>query len=409
MDRLAELVGPTLLVLSLLGLSEGQIGGHYQIKVKYNCPAEARGDVRVTIVTDVPETYPYAVCNGRFGFDFIRLNTHTWYIDVHFETYDPRDVCSFEQNERESYTLRVYVPTSNGLVSTGIPTNVVTCNYQPQVDADTPENLIVSSLAESKKPVKQLMSNMGPLSKSGVDLFVADITGQRLRGNYHIGRLVRLKARLIGNFPAETSFHAVSCKAISGKETYVVLNGGCGDGTIFDRYNGFTTTGKVSVSPIFRFFRMGWSLPLSFECIFVICKNCDGDSCEDPVRRRRHLGPYEEKDTYKNKHIMTARVDIPTSRQTHLTNLITHESPVAPEDTTSRIVAEKDIPGSEVTEDLILTVVMASIIPLVSLVVIMLIFIVAISRVLRSMTVMYRDLNRQHQQIIDQDIKEDIK
>lgn len=50
----------------------------------------------------------------------------------------------------------------------------------------------------SKKPVKQLMSNMGPVSKSGVDLFVADITGQRLRGNYRVGRLVRLKARLIG-------------------------------------------------------------------------------------------------------------------------------------------------------------------------------------------------------------------
>ncbi|XP_071109441.1 vitelline envelope sperm lysin receptor-like [Haliotis cracherodii] len=409
MDRLAELVGPTLLVLSLLGLSEGMIGDNYQVEVQFECPAKPGGVVRVTIVTDVPETHPYAICDGRFGYDFIRLNTHTWYLDVQFQTSDPRNVCSFEQGEREEYALSVFVPTSNGLVSTDNPTKKILCNYQPSVESNKPKKLYISRLTESKKPVKLLISHMGPVSKSGVDLFLTDITGQRLRGNYRVGRLLRLKARLIGNFPSETSFHAVSCNAISGKETYTVLNAGCGDGTIFDRYIGFTTTGKVSVSPIFRFFRMGWSLPLSFECVFLICKNCDGDSCEDQVRRRRHLGPYEENDIYKNKHIMTARVDIPASRQTHLTNVITHQSPVAPEDTPSRIVAEEDIPDSEVTEDLILTVVMASIIPLVSLVVIMLIFIVAISRVLRSMTVMYRDLNRQHQQIIDQDIKEDIK
>nr|UNY67739.1 VEZP12 [Haliotis tuberculata] len=326
---------------------------------------------------------------------------------------------------------------------------------------------------------------MGPVSKSAVALSLADVTGTPLKGRLNIGKLVILKAVLVGNHPTEASFHALSCKAICNKKEYVILNAGCGDGTVISQRNGFTTKGKVAVSPIFRFFRMDLNKPVMFQCTFIICKNCDGNSCEDPDRRKRHLSTSERRpELEKGKRIITARVVVPPFREPPLNS---HQHSVVPVGISSRLEAidvvpgseaargipgseaargipgseaargipgseaargipgseaargipgseaARDIPGSEAargipdseaargipgseaardipgTWDLVLTILVAVIIPLVFLVVIMLIFVIAISRALRSLSVLYKDVDRLRRQVVVDDVKEDVK
>ncbi|XP_046564568.1 vitelline envelope sperm lysin receptor-like [Haliotis rubra] len=419
MDRLAELSCLTLILCLLYGLSEAMIGSNYVVDVQFKCPPEPDGIVRVIVKTDIPKTHPYALCHGPFGFDFIPMSPGTWYLDIHFQSPDAREYCWFSQTgTQDEYLLNVYVPVSSGLVTSNDPAHRVVCNYQD--DSETPPNLI-SNVVESKKPFESMISNMGPVSKSDVALSLTDITGTPVTGGLNVGRLVMLKAVLVGNYPAETSFHALTCKAVCNKKEYALLNAGCGDGTVIGQKKGFRTKGKVAFSPVFRLFRMELAKPLMFECTFIICQKCDGDSCEDQDRRKRHLSAFERNpELEKGKHIITARVEIPSFREHHLT---THEHSVIPVSAPSGLAvggirgseAARDIHRSEAarnlhssgaTEDLVLTILVAVIIPLVFLVVIMLMFIIAISRALRSLAALYKDVNRLRGEVVAKDVKD---
>ncbi|XP_067659312.1 uncharacterized protein [Haliotis asinina] len=422
MDRHAELNSLTFLLCLLYGLSEAMIGSNYIVDVKYKCPPEPTGAVRVIVQTDIPQTHPYALCDGPFGFDFIPLSPQAWYLDIYFETQDPREDCCFSQPGTLEYLLNVYVPVSSGLVTTNDPAHRVVCNYH----SDPPD--LISNVVESKKPLKSVVGNMGPVSKSDVALSLTDITGTPVTGRVNVGRLVMLKAVLVGNYPAEASFHAVTCKAICNKKEYVILNAGCGDGSVISQKNGFTTKGKVAVSPIFRFFRMELAKPLMFECTFIICKSCDGDSCEDLERRKRHLFAFEGNPELEDKHILTARVEVPSFRGQHLT---TYQHSVIPGPSSeleamgdihgseaardihgseaARDIhsseAARDIHGSEATEDLVLVPLVTVSVPLVFLVVILLMFIIAMSCVLRSLAVLVKHVNSLRREVVAEDVK----
>ncbi|XP_071085466.1 uncharacterized protein [Haliotis cracherodii] len=67
----------------------------------------------------------------------------------------------------------------------------------------------------------------------------------------------------------------------AGKEPGHCLNeGSCGDGIVFPKNIGFTTTGKKTKRPYFEAFTVKVNSALKFECNFTMCASrCDGNSC----------------------------------------------------------------------------------------------------------------------------------
>lgn len=258
----------------------------YIIEVTPECAASVGSSQTstITVLTDIPQTEPFAICKDDYDFVFDQQPDDTYKLTVYFEG-DTTLVCVWNKlQDVETYTVDVYVPESPGIFTFDVAPTKIVCNYAGSGTGDTD----TSSVGESLKPIQEIQNHMATVSDSSVDLCVADVLENCLTGRIALGKTVLLKAVLIGNIPDEPSFQALSCKAIGGSSDYPVLVGGCGDGVVIPRDQGFITTGKVAKSPYFRAFRVPGSRELLFDCTFIVCTSpCDGSSCDIETRRKK--------------------------------------------------------------------------------------------------------------------------
>ncbi|KAL5018404.1 hypothetical protein ScPMuIL_004126 [Solemya velum] len=74
---------------------------------------------------------------------------------------------------------------------------------------------------------------------------------------------------------------ASSCSVVSTSTSYSVIRGGCGDGLVFNREEGFLTDGTTAISPAFEWFGLEHNDAMRVVCNFTLCEdNCDGTNCE---------------------------------------------------------------------------------------------------------------------------------
>lgn len=249
----------------------------YIINVHATCPQTIyTGPATVTISTDLPSSKPFATCqNGDFLF-----TTHpmgNWSLDVYFDKNITRE-CVFGQkhNAAEIFSISVYVPLSDNVLTINVPEKIVNCIYDPIGDQFSD----MQQLEDSNKPVKQITQHKATPSTSKINICIADVSGNCIQGSVRIGKKVMIKAILLSNSALEQGFQTLTCTAIGTGYRYPMLLGGCGDGNLIPKDLGFTTVGTVATSPLFKAFRVPGGNTLTYDCSFVICSvPCDGSSC----------------------------------------------------------------------------------------------------------------------------------
>ncbi|XP_071146763.1 vitelline envelope sperm lysin receptor-like [Mytilus edulis] len=273
-----------LLLLLLLKIADGQEDEYY-INVEAKCPESILNPPAViTVTADLPSSKPFAVCaNGEFLFTMDNFGSYS--LPVVFET-NATLTCAFYQKSlaADVYSVSVYIPLSERVITIDIPEKIVTCIYDPIGDKETS----VQQLEESKVPVKQIEQHLAETSQSTINICVADLNNNCITGNILIGKIVKLKAVLVGNSSDEQGFQALSCSATGTSYKYPILTAGCGQGSLFKSDAGFITTGKVALSPVFEMFRTAGGNTMKYDCSFVVCRTpCDGSSCKSKSTRKK--------------------------------------------------------------------------------------------------------------------------
>ncbi|XP_050414479.1 vitelline envelope sperm lysin receptor [Patella vulgata] len=279
-----------ILITLLCCGTEAQLkASDFIIQVDLACPKTATGTARIKVLTDIPDTLPFAYCRHAFkAYDMNYVSTGEFGMDVSFNGKDTG--CVFSKSAGVNiYSIEVYVPLSGGVFTSEDKPHLVTCSYEDTgIQESNP-----TEFSDAKKPIEESLYNMGKISKSDVDLYLEDLKKSRVKSGVHLGNTVRLIAILKGKYSDEVSFQAVSCRAIGRGNAYPILVGGCGDGIVISRSKGFLTTGRRTVSPYFRSFRLRGSRSLTFDCTFAICKkNCDGNSCSNQLYRSKRSVRY---------------------------------------------------------------------------------------------------------------------
>ncbi|XP_046553816.1 vitelline envelope sperm lysin receptor-like isoform X2 [Haliotis rubra] len=270
----------------VVAIVRGDPPAGYIIDVLPNCGADAVADGYVEVVTDL-NANAKAVCAGGTVHKFSAVDKVKFRLDV---SYPGRgsSPCVFEKRKGvDVYVITVTVAygQKGGMVQKKSEQYTVTCTFSAAGGVASVKHTIHDGLTA---PL-EVQHNTGSESKSTVTLNVVDVLGNDLTGSdLHLVKTVQLKAVSKGE-QGEKGVKPVSCDAIgvNTKKRYPVLRAGCGDGIIFKRNQGFTTTGLTSVSPYFPAFNVASDPVVSFQCNFTFCDAvCDGSTCKNDKNRR---------------------------------------------------------------------------------------------------------------------------
>ncbi|XP_071120218.1 vitelline envelope sperm lysin receptor-like isoform X1 [Mytilus edulis] len=247
------------------------------------CGENINDTANITFLTDVDYITPVALCNGTevilTPIDDFRSTINASYPGgpdvgcIFLRTYGPGiDVYSVN--------IEVAHNVNGTLIQNADDVYSLTCSFGDEIDGHADARKI----DDSHFPPKALTDIKSRNITTNLTLDVVDYGGVSLTGKLiPLGKNIRLKGEISAT-SNETSFRAFSCQAISydGIETFNILIGGCGDGLIFKKNNGFTTTGSVTFSPFFKAFRMRGNPYIKFQCQFTACQQgggCNGSTC----------------------------------------------------------------------------------------------------------------------------------
>ncbi|XP_046352061.2 vitelline envelope sperm lysin receptor-like [Haliotis rufescens] len=286
MEALRGVLTLTVVALTLI-VQESYGRLDYISSVSSTCPENGDNVANLSVLTDLVDAQPYAVCQGRRTFLFFKVGAGKWGLRGHL-TGDPLKVCVFNRkDDSRTYVLHVYVPLTGGIIISGEAPKVITCTYDNFGERESPK----STFSNSKQPLEGILSNKGKEANSTIDMYLSDVQNKRLVGKIRMGRYIQLQAELLGNYTDEVGLQAIGCYVKGRFSNYYVLIAGCGDGMIIKKTDGFTTKGRRTASPYFKAFKLVGTQTLDFRCTFVICaKNCDGSSCnyvEDPLMAKK--------------------------------------------------------------------------------------------------------------------------
>ncbi|XP_063399040.1 vitelline envelope sperm lysin receptor-like [Mytilus trossulus] len=253
------------------------------------CGESVNDTANITFLTDVDYITPVALCNGSevilTPIDDFRSTINASYPGgqdvgcIFLRTYGPGiDVYSVN--------IEVAHNVNGSLIQNADDVYSLTCSFGDEIDG----HANARKIDDSHFPPKALTDIKSTNISTNLTLDVVDYSGVSLTGKLiPLGKTIRLKGEISAT-SNETAFRAFSCQAISydGIETLNILIGGCGDGLIFKKTNGFTTTGSVTFSPFFKAFRMRGNPYIKFQCQFTACQQdggCNGSTCYKDVQR----------------------------------------------------------------------------------------------------------------------------
>lgn len=265
-------------ILAMSALSRADIPQGYILQVTPTCGADATVDAMIHIITDL-QAIAIAVCANGVTASFITTDKVNFYLPVSYPNQG-RHPCVF-QKRHNALVFVVNVMVAYGepddLVHQNEEEYTVTCTFSRTGGDDSLHHNVVEGLIAPT----EILSSMGMNSSSTFTLEMVNVLGDPLVGqNVSLGRIVRLQG-VTSAADGEVGLRPVSCFAIDGDSRYAILRAGCGDGIVFRKDRGFTTTGTKTLSPYFAAFSINHGSVVTFQCIFVTCsKNCDGSSCE---------------------------------------------------------------------------------------------------------------------------------
>ncbi|XP_067676840.1 vitelline envelope sperm lysin receptor-like isoform X2 [Haliotis asinina] len=272
-----------------LAIVRGDPPAGYIIDVLPSCGPDAVADGYVEVVTDL-NAKARAVCAGGTVHKFSAVDKVKLRLDVSYPG-GGSSPCVFEKRKDvDVYVITVTVAygQKGGLVQKKSEQYTVACTFSAAGGVASVKHTIHDGLTA---PL-EVQHNTGSESKSTVTLNIVDVLGNDLTGSdLHLVKTVQLKAVSKGE-QGEKGVKPVSCDAIgvNTKKRYPVLRAGCGDGIIFKKDQGFTTTGLTSVSPYFPTFNVASDPVLSFQCNFTFCAAaCDGSTCHNAKRRSAEI------------------------------------------------------------------------------------------------------------------------
>nr|ACX37423.1 vitelline envelope zona pellucida domain protein 13 [Haliotis rufescens] len=277
-----------LLLLSLLNTALAIPNG-YVLNVKHTCGSNLKAESVVTITTDL--TVEVIVeCKDR-SMVVPSWDRVIYLIKAHYKG-DVHKQCLFKSRRRSGiWLLLVNIKWSEPreTLKTKKEQYLITCILDPHAMNQTTQHQTKDGLLG---PL-EIQQRMGVPSTSSYILQVTNVNGRPIMSHVAIGRKIQLLTTMKAA-NNELGFRAVSCDANGGRTSYSVLRGGCGDGIVFPRTEGFVTKGLEVRSPFFGAFKLRNEPYVTFKCNFTSCKkNCDGDSCRYE-RRRRDTRRHEE-------------------------------------------------------------------------------------------------------------------
>nr|UNY67747.1 VEZP20 [Haliotis tuberculata] len=270
----------------VVAIVRGDPPAGYIIDVRPTCGADAVADGYVEVVTDL-NANAKAICAGGTVHKFSAVDKIKLRLDVSYPGRG-RSPCVFTKRKGvEVFVITVTVAygQKGGMLQQKSEQYTVTCTFSAAGGIASVKHTIHEGLTAPS----EVQHNTGTESKSTVTLKIVDVLGNDLTGSdLHLVKTVQLKAVSKGE-QGEKGVKPVSCDAVGVKTNnrYKVLRAGCGDGIIFRKDQGFTTTGLTSVSPYFPAFNVASDPVLRFQCNFTFCAAvCDGSTCKNDKGRR---------------------------------------------------------------------------------------------------------------------------
>ncbi|XP_046375338.2 vitelline envelope sperm lysin receptor-like isoform X2 [Haliotis rufescens] len=280
----------------LLGVTTAAIPKGYHLQVTPLCGTSIDKGAIVTIRTDL-DVYANAFCQDQTPVEFDNVDSATFSLDLSYPgSKSPKDCVFRKRKGVDVFFIRVIV--SFGEKGAEIHTEeemfTVTCTFDPKGSKISGKKFVKGRILAPK----EIKSNEGPKSKSKLKLILTDITRHSLMGKpINLGRKVLLIASTDGS-TGEKGMRITSCDAVGTKSRYQVIRAGCGDGQVFNKTQGFVTTGLTAMSPYFDMFHLMNDKSVTFDCNFTLCNaSCDGSSCAN--ERRRRASDFVAPDTQK--------------------------------------------------------------------------------------------------------------
>ncbi|KAL5018401.1 hypothetical protein ScPMuIL_004123 [Solemya velum] len=156
---------------------------------------------------------------------------------------------------------------------------IITCTQSDHKQGSSPMKDIDQSL---NQPM-ELQGHTGNASDNLVTVVLGDVLYKEIEADsIPRGKLVYIMAKVDVDMSDKiVGLQASSCSVVSTSTSYSVIRGGCGDGLVFNREEGFLTDGTTAISPAFEWFGLEHNDAMRVVCNFTLCEdNCDGTNCE---------------------------------------------------------------------------------------------------------------------------------
>lgn len=273
-----------LLVAVLTGAAvRGAVPDGYILDVTTNCGSDGVEDANINIITDL-KISAKAVCDGLIAVPFVSGDTVNFNLAVSYPRAGSSPCVFYKRRSSKLYFLKVVIfhgPYANASVHEVEEEFTVSCTF----GVKGMDGTVAHHVPEGLLAPLETQSNVGVDAASAVlDLQVVNVLGGDLTGTpIDLDRKIWIRAVSSGA-DGEVGLKPVSCDAIGmvTNRTYPILRAGCGDGIVFGKHEGFTTSGLQASSPYFPAFNMAGDPVIRFECNFVMCNTtCNGNSCQN--------------------------------------------------------------------------------------------------------------------------------
>ncbi|XP_050416304.2 uncharacterized protein LOC126830088 isoform X2 [Patella vulgata] len=267
-------VSIVLSCLLMLTISGGN-AKNYILDITVNCGTAKGNDPVLNILTDVAIS-ARARC---YGGDQTFTTTDKVHYTLPGTLTSAKKTCRWHQRTG-SYTYAVDVLVRYGEVGSLILTKdkitTVVCTYDQYGKDASPQHQILDNFIAPRE-LGTIVGSIVPSSQ--LKLSIQDVHNADVKGDMNIDRKYTIYGQYSG--PSKgVGLKPVHCDAVSSSgKRYAILRAGCGDGLVFRKTDGFTTSGKTFRSPYFEGYHLDDSESLSVECNVTLCTNCAGSSC----------------------------------------------------------------------------------------------------------------------------------
>ncbi|XP_036369592.1 uncharacterized protein LOC118768025 [Octopus sinensis] len=245
--------------------------------VTKSCPETLTEQGDIIILADHIRTHPFASCRHQHEHYFDEIAIAVYRLQFQLNGNWKRSCIAMLQTTG-GYQIEIIVP-SEGTPLTGQSQVLnVTCPSPQLTNSltidDSPTNRKTQSgqnssyfFNQSKTEEEILWMDDASFGTEPVPIILS--AHYEVEGNW---ALITLSAMLTNTQTTAKGITPVWCLAHYRRSKIVILNNGCGNGTVIPKISGFHVASYVSWSPVFKLPLHSSQSPLEIECQFGLCK-----------------------------------------------------------------------------------------------------------------------------------------